>query len=265
MSAGYGEATPEVYMQILKQRAVDAFNAGKYSDSLDYFTKAIELTPENAQLYWCRGVTLSRLELYQRAIEDFDRSIELDPQNEGKYDHNPAFTDREKAYSSLRKLKGAEKSFGLILIRRRKEGWVLRWRIAYGNNRSWQWAPAKDLETVRTRIVQEAEKLDEIIREALQLIDGTSERYELNGEKVCRRKRLGDAELGCLTLALRRMDNLEKAVKLIKSKKWQIMTWKVPDCCEEIQPFFVSGEKAKSQYLLPVACDDTIVPSEVIV
>lgn len=259
-------STPEVDLQTLKQRAVDAFNEGKFSDALDDFTKAIELAPKNAQLYWCRGVTLSRLELYQKAIEDFDRSIEMNPQNEGKYDHNPSFTDREKAYSALRALSATGTNrCGMLLIRKRNGAWLRRWRSLIGMHQPWKWSPINDLKNLQEMIIRDAENLDSILREALAIIDGSSETFELKSDGGIRRRKKLELEGGeCFTMISNRFNNLEKAVKLIKSGKWSVQSWRVPEAFAGLSPFM--GEyTVKSEYLIAIAGDDAIAPSEVIV
>ena len=259
-------STTEVDLQELKQRAVDAFNEGKFSDALDDFTTAIELTPDNARLFWCRGVTLFRLEQYQKAIEDFDRSIELDPQNEGKHDHNPSFTDREKAYTALRAMNSAgANSCGMILIRKRNGVWLRRWRSLVGMHQPWKWSPVNDLKNLQEMIIREAEKLDSILREALAIIDGSSETFEVKSDGGIHLRKKLELEGGeCFTMISNRFNNLEKAVKLIKSGKWSVPSWRVPEAFAGLSPFM--GEyTVKSEYLIAVAGDDAVVPSEVIV
>lgn len=206
------------------------------------------------------------MELYQRTIEDFDRSIELDPQNEDKYDHNPSFTDREKAYTALRALNAAGANrCGMILIRKRNGVWLRRWRSLIGIHQPWKWSPVSDLKHLGEMIVQEAEKVDSILREALAIIDGSSETYEIKSDVgICRRKRMEFEAGDCFTMGSNRFDNLEKAVKPIKTGKWSVQTWRVPEAFTGLSPF-IGDEKVKNEYLIAVASDDTIVPSEVII
>lgn len=53
--------------------------SGQYSESIDAFSKAIELEPRNADAYGNRAVSYSRIGNYQKAIEDFNKAIEINP------------------------------------------------------------------------------------------------------------------------------------------------------------------------------------------
>jgi tetratricopeptide (TPR) repeat protein len=50
-----------------------------YSDAIDAFSKAIELSPRMANAYLNRGATYSLVGKHSQAIEDFDRVIEINP------------------------------------------------------------------------------------------------------------------------------------------------------------------------------------------
>lgn len=56
-----------------------AFNAGKLRDSLEYCTRAIELEPDWADLYWGRVSIYEKLGDKRAAAADHARAIELDP------------------------------------------------------------------------------------------------------------------------------------------------------------------------------------------
>jgi len=50
-----------------------------YNKAIEYYTKAIELDPDNAKYYNSRGVSYNWLKEYEKAIADASKSIELDP------------------------------------------------------------------------------------------------------------------------------------------------------------------------------------------
>jgi len=85
------------------------FGVGDYQGAIDDFTKAIELDPENPEIYIKRGdIKEVVLEDYQGAIDDFTKAIELDPKNPDRYidraelkifseDHQGVIDDYSKA------------------------------------------------------------------------------------------------------------------------------------------------------------------------
>ncbi len=257
------------YFKAYHNRGLAYSNMGDKWRAIEDFNKAIELDPNDADVYRQRGRSYSALFNYQQAIEDYDRSIEIFPyKHTSLADQNPAYSDRENTYAILRKLKkntGVHETFGMILVRKRNGTWLIRWRRYVGDERSCHWAPAKDLEYVRKVIIEEAVKLDSIIQEALEIINGTSKTHVLEGDSVCARPVLDGGGVGCFTLYLRNIDNLNKTVQMLKSGKWDVKIWKVPMILSEMKPHHFSDEKVKSQYLIAVARDDSVIPSEVII
>lgn len=82
--------------------------AGRWKEALDFFTKSIEIDPQNAKAYGNRGVAYDILGNTKQAIKDYDKAIELNPQwamahkNRGNtYDklgnHKQAIKDYDKA------------------------------------------------------------------------------------------------------------------------------------------------------------------------
>ena len=85
-------------------RGVEAGQQGQYSDAIENFTKAIELKPDYAEVYYDRGLAyhslvyhslayLSKGE-YAQAIQDYTKAIELKP------DYAEAYHARGSAYGS---------------------------------------------------------------------------------------------------------------------------------------------------------------------
>jgi tetratricopeptide (TPR) repeat protein len=61
------------------EKAMDAFVNDDFSESVEEFTKAIEIYPNFALSYVSRGAALMKIHRMEESIEDFDRAIELDP------------------------------------------------------------------------------------------------------------------------------------------------------------------------------------------
>jgi len=77
--------------QVLFDKGFDAYDSGNYEESIEYYKKAIELSPSNATYYYYRGVSLSMLSRNEDSILDFDTAIVLSP------DYGEAYFER--AYS----------------------------------------------------------------------------------------------------------------------------------------------------------------------
>jgi len=79
---------------------------GKYHEAKISITKAIELNPDPAALffiYYRRGDLNYKLELYEESIADFSKSIELQPQYEWAYlDRGMALADKGKVIEAER-------------------------------------------------------------------------------------------------------------------------------------------------------------------
>jgi tetratricopeptide (TPR) repeat protein len=61
------------------KRGMDAFVNGDFSESVEEFTKAIEIDPDFALAYVSRGAALMKMDSIEESIADFDHAIELDP------------------------------------------------------------------------------------------------------------------------------------------------------------------------------------------
>lgn len=73
--------------------------------AVKYFTKVIDLEPNNAIAYRRRGIAYYDLKKYQRAIEDYDKAIELDPK------YAKAYSNRGVAYYAQKKFRRAIQDF----------------------------------------------------------------------------------------------------------------------------------------------------------
>ena len=66
----------------------ELFHAGKknldnenYEDALSFFDQALELEPNNPDIWNMKGVALRSLGRYDEASECYNRSLELDPRD----------------------------------------------------------------------------------------------------------------------------------------------------------------------------------------
>ena len=54
---------------------------GEYRQAVEVLTQAIELEPDDADIYINRGAAYAALAEYELAIADYDQAIELEPDN----------------------------------------------------------------------------------------------------------------------------------------------------------------------------------------
>jgi len=62
------------------KRGMDAFVNDDLSESVEEFTKAIEIDPDFALTYVSRGAALMKMHRIEESILDFNRAIELNPE-----------------------------------------------------------------------------------------------------------------------------------------------------------------------------------------
>ena len=62
-----------------------AFESEEYEDAKDFYTKAIELNPQDAEVYNNRGVTYYEQGNFSAALQDYNKAIELNPQYTSAY------------------------------------------------------------------------------------------------------------------------------------------------------------------------------------
>ena len=82
-------------------KGVDKFLSGDYSGSITEYNKAIEINPNNSDIYYNRGASKSKLKNYKGAIIDYTKAIEINP-NYGR-----AYGNRGIAKENIGDLKGA--------------------------------------------------------------------------------------------------------------------------------------------------------------
>jgi tetratricopeptide (TPR) repeat protein len=61
------------------ERGMNAFVNDNFSESVEEFTRAIEIDPDFALTYVSRGAALMKMQRIEESIADFDHAIELDP------------------------------------------------------------------------------------------------------------------------------------------------------------------------------------------
>jgi uncharacterized Zn-binding protein involved in type VI secretion len=71
--------------QIALNQGIESIYSGSYDRAINEFSKAIELNPNFAQLYYYRGYAYYVRTNYNEAITDFNKIIELNPRNAGAY------------------------------------------------------------------------------------------------------------------------------------------------------------------------------------
>ncbi len=60
---------------------------GKRRKAVEYFTKAIELSPNWVEPIWNRGTAYDELADWDQALTDYNRALELDPENADIYNN----------------------------------------------------------------------------------------------------------------------------------------------------------------------------------
>ena len=86
-------------------KAYKFYEEGKYKESIVYYSKTIELDPNNSTAYNNRGVAKYCLGQYEEAIKDYDKAIEIDP------NYRNAYNNRGLAKKNLGQYKDALKDY----------------------------------------------------------------------------------------------------------------------------------------------------------
>ncbi len=86
-----------------KNRGVIEMDNKHWRKAIIYYDKAIEIIPNYAAVYFCRGEAKENLGWIRKAIEDYDRAIEIDPRNINTYEN------RGKAKLKIKDEEGAER------------------------------------------------------------------------------------------------------------------------------------------------------------
>ena len=83
--------TPDTHVQWL-DKGYKRYHEGNLMQALEAFNKAIILNPKEIKAYLGRGIVLSNMDMYDKAINDYTAVIELNP------DHAEAYNNRGWAY-----------------------------------------------------------------------------------------------------------------------------------------------------------------------
>lgn len=104
----YDRASREAELHQVKEyerMGREYFNARAYKESISYYTKALEIQPDNENLYYMRGFAYLRAGKYKEAVADCDRALKLVPDSAATYNNRGcAFThigDAVKAVSDF--------------------------------------------------------------------------------------------------------------------------------------------------------------------
>ncbi len=73
-------------LKIFLTRALICIAYQNYSGAILQYDKAIEIYPENSDLYLRRGYAKSYMRKYREAMKDYDKAIELNPKNYSAYE-----------------------------------------------------------------------------------------------------------------------------------------------------------------------------------
>ena len=82
------------------QKAMEAFIGQKYEDSIESFTRAIEIDPELKLAILSRGSAHFKLDRLEEARRDFDRVVEIDPNNARAFHLRGLVNDKTDNYQS---------------------------------------------------------------------------------------------------------------------------------------------------------------------
>ncbi len=91
--------------EVLINRGYDKYLEENYEGAISDFNQALQLAPENAEIYYLRGVCRSNIGLKVAAIKDLNSAIHLNPQYAEAY--------YEKAYIYLSD-QNAQKAIGVL-------------------------------------------------------------------------------------------------------------------------------------------------------
>jgi tetratricopeptide (TPR) repeat protein len=84
------------------EKAVKAYKEKDFEKAVEHFSNAIEISPNDAEIHYQRGITYFHLNKLSLALVDFDKAAELDPENPYRYSSRAyirdACGDTEGAY-----------------------------------------------------------------------------------------------------------------------------------------------------------------------
>lgn len=90
-------------------RARDLVREGQFRDALEYFSRSIRYNPENALVYYNRGLTYYKLSEWDHALADYTAALELNPQ------YTDAFYNRGLTYMQKKEYQNAVSDFNRVL------------------------------------------------------------------------------------------------------------------------------------------------------
>jgi len=95
---------------------------GRYEDAIRDLTRAIELEPDNSEVYFFRGNVYMKEEQYEPAIADYSRAASADPNSFRAY-HNRAAAyyytkNYDKAWEDVRACRRLGKEVSAELLER---------------------------------------------------------------------------------------------------------------------------------------------------
>ncbi len=148
-----------------------AINNKKYIEAIDYYSKAIEISPFVASHYYHRGLAWYRKGNKDRAIEDFDKVIILDPSWHSAY-----------IYRGLCRMKGGEYKEALSDYKR-----ALKMKPkdpSVHNNLAWLYATAQDEKfRDKAKALEHAKKAAELSKERdAEILDTLARVYFVDGK-----------------------------------------------------------------------------------
>ena len=86
-------------------QGVEKYKADNYQGSIDDYTKAIEINPQDADAFYNRGIAKYALKDYQGAIDDYTTVIGIDPE------YTTSYLNRGVAKDALNNYQGAISDF----------------------------------------------------------------------------------------------------------------------------------------------------------
>jgi tetratricopeptide (TPR) repeat protein len=147
-----------------------AFNKKDYQKAAAHYSRAIELSPYEANLYYDRGVALYKTGKAKEAIEDFDKVLVMDSRRGSAYVYRGLC--REITGDYIEALKDYTSALGM------NPG-----DASVHNNLAWLYSTAKDEKIQdRAKALEHAKKAAEISNERnAEILDTLARAYFING------------------------------------------------------------------------------------
>ncbi len=92
-----------------RKEGLAALKSEDYEEAVACYTKAIDIDPDDDDVYFFRGFAYSRLKQYEKALSDYERAIALNPENAEYLAH------RGELFLLLRNFEGAIADFSHII------------------------------------------------------------------------------------------------------------------------------------------------------